>query len=199
MIFFLFRSSVAFSCVTIDEKKQIKPISVLNMATSETGNDPYKVVAAIYIGASFSGYAYSTNTSFKMDPLNIKQTRHWYSDSKLKYIRKTPTSLLLDKEKKFISFGHEAEDQHSEFMMKKKKGDYYFIRNLTLQMCQSQVGYSFIFFCLFIFSFKLNFGLCSYKNGKVNEFSISVMVISHTDSSDYYKDSKFDLSYTCRK
>lgn len=111
------------------------------MATSGESSDPYKVVAAIYIGASFSGYSYSTNTSFRKDPLDIKQAPHWYSDNKLKYSRKTPTCLLLDRSKQFIAFGNEAEDQYSEFKMKGKHGDYYLIRNLTMQIGKSKVGY----------------------------------------------------------
>lgn len=119
----------------------MKNIQELTMATSGGINDPYKVVAALYIGASFSGYAYSTNASFRKDPLNFKQTKHWYSDSKLKYTRKTPTCLLLDRHKEFISFGNEAEDKYTELKMKGKSGDYYLVRNLATQIGQSKVGY----------------------------------------------------------
>ncbi|XP_063405712.1 uncharacterized protein LOC134689676 [Mytilus trossulus] len=62
-------------------------------------------VVAIDIGTTYSGYAFSSK--HKSDCI---YTCEWYH----KEVRsmKTPTSVLLDKDKQFVAFGHEAEDTY---------------------------------------------------------------------------------------
>jgi hypothetical protein len=45
---------------------------------------------------------------------------------------KTPTCLLLDKEKKFVAFGYDAENQYTDLVMEKYKKNVIFYLNVSL-------------------------------------------------------------------
>ena len=67
------------------------------------------LVAAIDFGTAFSGYAFS----FKSDPMKIQTNASW---SQRLVSLKTPTSVLVDPEGKFDSFGYEAETKYASLL-----------------------------------------------------------------------------------
>ena len=67
------------------------------------------LVAAIDFGTAFSGYAFS----FKSEPMKIQTNASW---SQRLVSLKTPTSVLVDPEGKFDSFGYEAETKYASLL-----------------------------------------------------------------------------------
>ncbi|CAG2226933.1 unnamed protein product [Mytilus edulis] len=63
----------------------------------------YLYVAAIDFGTTYSGYAFSSRTDFKRDPLEIHANQSWNAGSTQLASLKTPTCLLLDSDKKNLS------------------------------------------------------------------------------------------------
>uniref|UniRef100_A0A8W8IRJ2 Uncharacterized protein n=1 Tax=Magallana gigas TaxID=29159 RepID=A0A8W8IRJ2_MAGGI len=89
----------------------------------------HTVVVAIYFGTTYSDYAFSIRSDFlkdKHDRLNRISTDSWNCDDFVS--DKTPTTLLLDKDKKFVSFGYNAENDYSRMTEEKRKDHYYFRR-----------------------------------------------------------------------
>jgi hypothetical protein len=70
----------------------------------------YLMVAAIDFGTTYSGYAFSTISNFKLDPLKIHANQAWNAGGRQLLSLKTPTCLLLDGQKQIVSFGYEAEN-----------------------------------------------------------------------------------------
>ncbi|VDI61183.1 Hypothetical predicted protein [Mytilus galloprovincialis] len=79
------------------------------------------LVAAIDFGTTYSGYAFSTRSDFERDPLKIRANQAWNAGGRQLLSLKTPTVILLDKDKKFVSFGYEAENQYSDLLMDNAK------------------------------------------------------------------------------
>lgn len=50
-----------------------------------------------------------------------------------------PTCVLLDKDKKFVTFGYDAEDRYSELLMDDEHEDFYFFRGFTTILYEKQV------------------------------------------------------------
>lgn len=67
------------------------------------------LVAAIDFGTAYSGYAFS----FKSDPMKIQTNASW---SQRLVSMKTPTSVLVDPDQKFDSFGYDAESKYAELL-----------------------------------------------------------------------------------
>lgn len=89
----------------------------------------HTVVVAIDFGTTYSGYAFSLRSDFlkaKDNCLNQITTDNWNSGNLLS--EKTPTTLLLDKDKKLVSFGYEAENKYSAMSEKERDEHYYFRR-----------------------------------------------------------------------
>uniref|UniRef100_K1R5T9 Heat shock 70 kDa protein 12A n=1 Tax=Magallana gigas TaxID=29159 RepID=K1R5T9_MAGGI len=87
------------------------------------------VVVAIDFGTTYSGYAYSFLSDFikyKTDHLNKIHINNWNCGDLMS--EKTPTTLLLDKNKEFVSFGYAAENDYSSMTEEKRKEHYYFRR-----------------------------------------------------------------------
>ena len=78
-------------------------------------NSNHPVVVAIDFGTTFSGYAFS----FKDKPKAVKTNTSW---SKQLVSLKAPTSVLLDDERKFHSFGYEAEAKYGQ-LIEDEEGD----------------------------------------------------------------------------
>lgn len=77
----------------------------------------YELVAAIDIGTTYTGYAFSTRSDFDEDPLKITTNQAWVAGHKYHLSLKTPTTLLLDKAGKFIAFGYDAELQYNDIVL----------------------------------------------------------------------------------
>ncbi|VDI19949.1 Hypothetical predicted protein, partial [Mytilus galloprovincialis] len=100
------------------------------------------LVAAIDIETVFSAYAFSFHNDFEKDPMNIISNT-WTSVSRPGMSIQVPTVVLLDKSKKFLAFGYDAEEQYLELAIDEEHHDYYYfcgfnmlrheIKQLTLQ------------------------------------------------------------------
>lgn len=69
-----------------------------------------RFIAAIDLGQTYSGYAFS----FQYEPNSIPNsiyTCEWQNDSLIS--NKAPTSVLLNKNKKFLAFGYNAESRYA--------------------------------------------------------------------------------------
>ncbi|XP_045204412.2 heat shock 70 kDa protein 12A-like [Mercenaria mercenaria] len=94
------------------------------------------VVAAIDFGTTFSGYAFSFAHDYENDPLKI-QTNHWIGGGHLSL--KAPTSILFSPDKRFHSFGYEAEDKYSDLAEEDMHSDWYFFRRFKMILHQNKV------------------------------------------------------------
>ncbi|OPL33355.1 hypothetical protein AM593_09397, partial [Mytilus galloprovincialis] len=73
------------------------------------------MVAAIDFGSAYSGCAFSTKNSFMKNPRDIFMVG---LDQQGNASFKVPTVLLLNPDKKFVAFGHKAEDQYTDLLEK---------------------------------------------------------------------------------
>ncbi|XP_061163998.1 heat shock 70 kDa protein 12B-like [Saccostrea echinata] len=89
---------------------------------------PNLLVAAIDFGTAYSGYAFSSRGDFTTNPLKIS-AHEWNKDL---ISHKTPTSVLLNKDKELDSFGDEAEKKFMELSEDEKHRDYYFFRKFKM-------------------------------------------------------------------
>lgn len=96
-------------------------------------SDFYSLVCAIDFGTTFSGYAYSPKVEYQYDPLNIS-VPNWDAPSSVQISYKTPTTLLLDKEKQFVAFGYEAENTYAELAEDEENEDYFYIRRFKMRL-----------------------------------------------------------------
>lgn len=87
--------------------------------------DKYDVVVAIDFGTSFSGFAFSFNHRDGSD--EIYMNRSWGSAQGYSTF-KTPTCILLNREKKFVKFGFEAAEKYAELEDADDKSFYFFDR-----------------------------------------------------------------------
>ncbi|XP_062596838.1 heat shock 70 kDa protein 12B-like [Saccostrea cucullata] len=87
---------------------------MLEAQTWDTENMPSTdklLVAAIDLGSTYSGFAFSYKHEYENDPLKIR-SNNWTSGSGGLLTLKTPTCVLFSKDKVFDSFGYEAEDKY---------------------------------------------------------------------------------------
>ncbi|XP_045203146.2 heat shock 70 kDa protein 12A-like [Mercenaria mercenaria] len=96
-----------------------------------TPNEDYLLVAAIDFGTAYSGYAFSTRTDHGKDPLKVCANT-WGAGNLMSL--KTSTCVLFDRNKKFHSFGFEAEDNYSDFALDEKHQDFYFFRRFKMKL-----------------------------------------------------------------
>jgi hypothetical protein len=60
------------------------------------------------------------------DPLKIHANQTWNAGGRQLMSLKTPTCLLLDNNKKFVSFGFEAENEYANLAMDGEQDKYYY-------------------------------------------------------------------------
>lgn len=99
------------------------------------------LVCAIDFGTTFSGYAFQLTADFLKEPTkNIHTNQVWNAGVAALMSLKTPTCLLLDKEKEFVAFGYEAETQYSELAFDDLHHDYLFFRRFKMLLHRNPVG-----------------------------------------------------------
>ena len=97
----------------------------------------YLMVAAIDFGTTFSGYAFSTRADFEKDPLKISANQAWVSGQRYLLSMKTPTTLLLTKAGKFVSFGYEAETKYYNIALENKMRNFLFFERFKMKLHQN--------------------------------------------------------------
>ena len=100
----------------------------------------YLMVAAIDFGTTYSGYAFSTISNFKLDPLKIHANQAWNAGGRQLLSLKTPTCLLLDGRKQIVSFGYEAENAYAELVLDGKHHDHYYFSRFKMRLYNDQVN-----------------------------------------------------------
>jgi hypothetical protein len=94
--------------------------------------DEYLFVAAIDFGTTYSGYAFLSRDDFEKDPLKIVVNQAWNAGSQRHFSLKTPTCLLLDDKEELVSFGYEAENKYSDFVIDRKQNEYFFFQRFKM-------------------------------------------------------------------
>lgn len=90
------------------------------------------LIAAIDFGTTLSGYAFSFENDYKMDPLKISTNPYWVAGSRSLMSLKAPTCVLLSPGQEFEAFGYEAEDLYSELALDENHYDYYFFKGFKI-------------------------------------------------------------------
>lgn len=83
----------------------------------------HSLVVAIDIGTYHSGYALSLIGDNRENPMNIQASYFWNDGI---FYPKTPTCLLLNSNKEFVSFGYEAKNRYANLVFHEKEDDYYY-------------------------------------------------------------------------
>lgn len=97
------------------------------------------LVAAIDFGTTFSGYAFSFKHEYQADPSKVSTNQSWIAGSMQLISLKAPTVVLFDENKKFLSFGYEAENAYSELALDDEHKKYYFFKRFKMRLHQKEV------------------------------------------------------------
>ncbi|XP_063415843.1 heat shock 70 kDa protein 12A-like [Mytilus trossulus] len=103
---------------------------------SSTAHGRYIFSAAIDLGTTYSGYAYSSKDDYTKEPTKI-HTNVWTA-SKLMSL-KAPTAVLLDSSQAFVAFGYEAENMYSELVSEGEHEDYYYFHNFKMLLHERRI------------------------------------------------------------
>lgn len=103
-----------------EEEGAVCPDSTSSACPEE---DPYKIIAAIDFGTTFSGYAYALTSNKD----NIYTNRNWGQTQGF-LLQKTPTCLLLKPSGEFAAFGFEAVSKYNDLTEEEAAEHYYFDR-----------------------------------------------------------------------
>ncbi|CAG2210388.1 unnamed protein product [Mytilus edulis] len=110
-------------------------LDVLRYQNEMTGRKrDIPLVAGIAIGTTYSGDAFSTRDTYKIDPLKIHANPIWKADGRSYLSLKIPTCLLLNTNKEFDSFGYEAENKYAELVMNGQQDDYYYFHRFQMKI-----------------------------------------------------------------
>lgn len=90
------------------------------------------LVATVNIGEIYSGYTFSNKAGFEDDPRAVTSYGSWKSQYLMGLHTQTPTSILLNAEKGFQSFGFEAEDQYISLSEDMENSDVYFFQHFFM-------------------------------------------------------------------
>lgn len=108
--------------------------AVNDMAESAPA-DAFVVVAAIDFGTTYSGYA----TWLRNDPTKIRINKGWIAGSEQLISFKTPTCILVNRRKKFHSFGYEAENKYADLLEDGNEQRWMFFRRFKMILHSREV------------------------------------------------------------
>lgn len=90
-----------------------------------------QLVVAFNIGEIYTRYTFSTNAQFNNDPIKINDIL-WHSYYN-QMSNQTPTSIILNAEKGFQSYGFEEEDQYLLSCENNEDNNFYFFQHFLCQ------------------------------------------------------------------
>lgn len=102
-------------------------------------NSPPVIVAAIDFGTTFSGYAFSMRHDYEREPLQIS-ANNWVAGGRSLISPKTPSTVLLDPNRKFHSFGYDAENKYSELTEEDAHHGWLYFRRFKMLLHDNKVG-----------------------------------------------------------
>lgn len=88
------------------------------------------VVVAIDFGTTYSGYVFSLLN----DQKQFNGPHVWYAGQGGMFYPKTPTSLLLNPDRSFNSFGFEAETEYTTLASEKREQEYFFFQRFKMDL-----------------------------------------------------------------
>ena len=98
----------------------------------------YLLAAAIDVGTTYSGFAYSFRHEFERDPIKVS-SKTWTPGSGNLMSLKTSTCILFDKDGKFYSFGFEAEDKYVDLALDGEENNWYYFRHFKMALYDKMV------------------------------------------------------------
>lgn len=101
---------------------------------AEHEKDKKLLVAAIDFGTTYSGYAFSTREQYQKDLADISTNQKWDAGSMSLISMKAPTAVLFDQNRKFHSFGFEAENKYSELALDRDNKDWFFFKRFKMRL-----------------------------------------------------------------
>lgn len=98
-------------------------------------------VAAIDFGTTYSGYAFSVNQpETELQDIDILFNQVWNSGTAGVASTKTPTCLLLSKDRQVTVFGYEAEEQYADIVMDGQAENFYFFHRFKMHLHNNKVN-----------------------------------------------------------
>ncbi|XP_053389262.1 heat shock 70 kDa protein 12A-like [Mercenaria mercenaria] len=97
------------------------------------------LVAAIDFGTTFSGYAFSFKHDYQSDPSKVSTNQNWVAGSMALVSLKAPTVVLFDENKKFHSFGYEAENTYSELALDDEHHKWYYFKRFKMRLHEKKI------------------------------------------------------------
>nr|XP_022322670.1 heat shock 70 kDa protein 12A-like [Crassostrea virginica] len=95
--------------------------------------DPYKIIAAIDFGTTFSSYAYTLSS----DKDTIYTNRNWGQTQGF-LLQKTPTCLLLKPSGEFAAFGFEAVSKYND-LTEDEASEYYYFDRFKMKLYDNEI------------------------------------------------------------
>lgn len=109
------------------------------MTTSKWEGD-WMVVAAIDLGTTFSGYAFSFRSDFQTNPLKIF-TNDWTAEGVHNAELKAPSVVLLNPDRTFNSFGYRAQSTYADLLDEPENAaKYYFLQHFKMQLHNREIS-----------------------------------------------------------
>jgi hypothetical protein len=111
-------------------------IMATNCSDDEKKTEPedYLFVAALDFGTTYSGYAFSSRSDHREDPMKIQANQSWNAGGSSLFSLKTPTSLLLNSKGEFVSFGYEAENKYGSLVLDGDSSHYLFFSRFKMKL-----------------------------------------------------------------
>ena len=97
----------------------------------------YEISVAIDFGTSNCAVAYSHAS----DKEKVFVINEWQDGAETR--GKIPTSILFDKDEKFLAFGNRAIDKYKRLVANEEQMKYYFFDKFKMELYQNKVSYIF--------------------------------------------------------
>ena len=104
-----------------------------------TGKRDKTLVVSIDFGTTYSGYAFSFKDDYKENPTAVKTNQNWVAGTRSLMSLKTSSAVLFDANKKFHSFGYEAENKYSNLAEDQEHRDWYFFKRFKMKLYGKKV------------------------------------------------------------
>ncbi|XP_062620266.1 heat shock 70 kDa protein 12B-like [Saccostrea cucullata] len=126
------------------KKPKITTKDMLEARTWDKENMPSTrkpLVAAIDLGTTYSGYAFSYKHEYENDPLKVSFC-NWAAGSRSLSTLNTPTCVLFNKDRVFDSFVYEAENKYSELAEEEEHEEWYYFKRFKMSIFNRQASSS---------------------------------------------------------
>lgn len=135
-------------------------------------------VAAIDFGTTYSGYAFSFRSDFLEDPLKII-TNNWKTGANAVSL-KCPSCILFDPNRKFHSFGFEAEDTYVRLAEDEDHYKWFYFNRFKMILYENKV-HVMITFVLFFMDVPFVIELVRNQYAFIYSIKSACTRISHTN------------------